>query len=391
MKKSFVDLFTDHANQVMARADVEARAFRHQYIGTEHILLALLAEGGGIGSDVLGALGIGAAQVRQEIENLVERGPESMAVGERPLTPRALEALEFARQEALFSCQGLIDSEHLLLGLLREPEGVAGVVLRNLGLSLEATREEVLKIRVLQMKIVERAVRPVRSTIARRMKMREELLAHLTEIYDEERAAGHDPLAATQAAERRFGNPSELARGLQASVPWIEQVEAKLDRWATQRPHESVLKFLVRASVHTFLLLLIVTGLCAALCIAKFGWSLSAWFAMRPFVAMQFLMPICMFLLAILYYQMRDTWYGIYGRHRSLRLCRLAAMFVAVVVLAGTGLVGFSGWSLEFVRTGLPFLSIIAIAGAAGALLVAHDNGPNEIRNAHWRKLDLES
>ncbi len=141
-----------------------------------------------------------------------------------PLTPRAQRVIEIARQEATNLNQREVGTEHLMVALMLEPSGVAGQALRNLGLKLHLVAPEVLKIRIAQMKIVERAVRPVQASTARKRKMREELLAHLTEIFEEELASTRNPAAALDAAAKRFGDPSELAGELSSALPWMERV-----------------------------------------------------------------------------------------------------------------------------------------------------------------------
>lgn len=392
MSKDIYAQFTEAARQAMAEAENQAQGFRHEYIGTEHILLAVVTAKVGVSGDVLRALGMTPELVQAEIGKLVHFGPESATVSTRPLTPRAKEALEFARQEALVTCQGFVDTEHLLLGLLREPEGVAGVALRNLGLELDRIREEVLKIRVLQMKIVERAVRPVLATTARKLKMREELLAHLTEIYEQERIGGGDPLFATQAASRRFGDPQELARDLQSTVPWVERYEAMLTKWFGWRAPESALRYLSRSAGQMFLGLSFVTALAFGSTISKLGWNSSVFIAMRPFIAMHFLMPLTFLLLGLLYIEQRNTWFGVFGRRRSyLWLLGLSALYVLIVTACASGLVAFSRWNLEPAFFGVLYFAGIGLTAAVGSLVIAIGNGPNEIRDTIWASLDLET
>ena len=137
---------TDRARKVMALANQEAQRFNHEYIGTEHILLGLVKEGSGVGANVLKALDIDLRKVRLEVEKLVKSGPEMVTMGKLPQTPRAKKVLEYAIEEARNLNHNYVGTEHLLLGLLREQDGVAAQVLMNLGVKLEEGREEVLNL-----------------------------------------------------------------------------------------------------------------------------------------------------------------------------------------------------------------------------------------------------
>ncbi len=138
--------FTDRARKVMALANQEAQRFNHEYIGTEHILLGLVKEGSGVGANVLKNLSVDLRKVRLEVEKLVHSGPDMVTMGKLPQTPRAKKVIEYAIEEARSLNHNYVGTEHLLLGLLREHDGVAAQVLMNLGLKLEEVREEVLNL-----------------------------------------------------------------------------------------------------------------------------------------------------------------------------------------------------------------------------------------------------
>jgi ATP-dependent Clp protease ATP-binding subunit ClpC len=138
--------FTDRARKVMALANQEAQRLNHEYIGTEHILLGLVKEGSGVGANVLKNLDVDLRKVRLEVEKLVKAGPEMVTMGKLPQTPRAKKVIEYAIEEARNLNHNYVGTEHLLLGLLREHDGVAAQVLMNLGLKLEEVREEVLNL-----------------------------------------------------------------------------------------------------------------------------------------------------------------------------------------------------------------------------------------------------
>ena len=137
---------TDRARKVMALANQEAQRFNHEYIGTEHILLGLVKEGSGVGANVLKHLDIDLRKVRLEVEKLVKSGPDMVTMGKLPQTPRAKKVIEYAIEEARSLNHNYVGTEHLLLGLLREQDGVAAQVLMNLDLKLEDVREEVLNL-----------------------------------------------------------------------------------------------------------------------------------------------------------------------------------------------------------------------------------------------------
>jgi ATP-dependent Clp protease ATP-binding subunit ClpC len=138
--------FTDRARKVMALANQEAQRFNHEYIGTEHILLGLVKEGSGVGANVLKNLEVDLRKVRLEVEKLVKSGPDMVTMGKLPQTPRAKKVIEYAIEEARNLNHNYVGTEHLLLGLLREHDGVAAQVLMNLSLKLEDVREEVLNL-----------------------------------------------------------------------------------------------------------------------------------------------------------------------------------------------------------------------------------------------------
>src|SRR4051794_40066516 len=138
--------FTDRARKVMQLANQEAQRLNHEYIGTEHVLLGLVKEGSGVAANVLKNLDIDLRKIRLEIEKLVQSGPDMVTMGKLPQTPRAKKVLEYSMEEARNLNHNYVGTEHLLLGLLREQEGVAAQVLMNLGLKLEDVREEVLNL-----------------------------------------------------------------------------------------------------------------------------------------------------------------------------------------------------------------------------------------------------
>ena len=137
--------FTPRAQQVLALARKEADRFNHNYVGTEHLLLGLIKLGQGVAVNVLQKMGLDLGTVRQEVENHVGQGPETKMVGNIPYTPRVKKVLALAGREAKALNHSYVGTEHILLGLLREGEGVAARVLKSLDVDIERTRNEILK------------------------------------------------------------------------------------------------------------------------------------------------------------------------------------------------------------------------------------------------------
>ena len=138
--------FTERARKVIVYAKEEARRFNHDYIGTEHLLLGLVREGEGVASAVLQKLGLDLETIRIEVEKLVQPGPQTQVLGDIPFTPRSKKALELSAEEARALGHNYIGTEHLLLGLVKEGEGMAYRVLLNLGLDLGKLRNEVMEL-----------------------------------------------------------------------------------------------------------------------------------------------------------------------------------------------------------------------------------------------------
>ena len=137
--------FTDRARRVVVLAQEEARTLNHNYIGTEHVLLGLIHEGEGVAAKALESLGIGLEAVRQQVEQIIGQGQLAPS-GHIPFTPRAKKVLELSLREALQLGHNYIGTEHILLGLIREGEGVAAQVLVKLGADLNSVRQQVMQL-----------------------------------------------------------------------------------------------------------------------------------------------------------------------------------------------------------------------------------------------------
>ncbi len=137
--------FTDRAQRVVVLAQEEARTLNHNYIGTEHLLLGLVREGEGVAAKALESLGISLDEVRQQVEEIIGQGQEAPP-GHIPFTPRAKKVMELAQREANDLGHSYIGTEHLLLGLAREGEGVAAQVLVKLGADLARARQQTIQL-----------------------------------------------------------------------------------------------------------------------------------------------------------------------------------------------------------------------------------------------------
>jgi ATP-dependent Clp protease ATP-binding subunit ClpC len=137
--------FTDRARQVVVMAQEEARVLNHNFIGTEHILLGLVREGQGVGAKALESMGIGLPAVRRQVEETIGQGQYEVTK-HIPFTPRAKKVLELALSESRLLGHNYIGTEHILLGLIREGDGVAAQVLVALGADLDRTRPVVTEL-----------------------------------------------------------------------------------------------------------------------------------------------------------------------------------------------------------------------------------------------------
>ncbi|MDK2871150.1 MAG: ATP-dependent Clp protease ATP-binding subunit ClpC [bacterium] len=141
----FYNYFTERARRVINNAAQEAKSLNHDYVGTEHLLLGLTKEKDSVAARVLDSLGISLDKVRQEIERIIGRGTEKVDMDQLPLTPRAKKVLELAVSEAQSMGHNYVGTEHLLLGLIKEGEGIAAQILINLGADLETVREKLFE------------------------------------------------------------------------------------------------------------------------------------------------------------------------------------------------------------------------------------------------------
>src|ERR1700733_2204666 len=137
--------FTPRAQQVLALARKEADRFNHNFLGTEHLLLGLIKLGQGVAVNVLQKMGLDLETVRMEVEKQTPSGPDQKMIGNIPYTPRVKKVIALAQKEAKQLNHTYVGTEHLLLGLLREGDGVAAKVLRSLDINIEQTRQDILE------------------------------------------------------------------------------------------------------------------------------------------------------------------------------------------------------------------------------------------------------
>src|SRR5437764_4766066 len=145
MSDEAMNNFTPRARQVLALARREADRFNHNFVGTEHVLLGLIELGHGVAVTVLQKLNLDLATVRDEVEKQIGTGPDQKIIGNIPYTPRVKKVLALAAEETKTLNHTYVGTEHILLGLLQEGDGVAARVLTNLGVNIEKIRVEILK------------------------------------------------------------------------------------------------------------------------------------------------------------------------------------------------------------------------------------------------------
>jgi ATP-dependent Clp protease ATP-binding subunit ClpA len=172
--------FTDRARRVIVLAQEEARLLNHNYIGTEHLLLGLIHERPGVAAKALESLGISLEAVRSQVEEVIGQGQGGPS-GQTPFTPRAKKVLELSLREALQLGHDYIGTEHLLLGLVREGEGVAAQVLVKLGADLSRVRQQVIQLLsgYAGGKEAAAGTRPVQTTVPEDLREAEEQLAQV--------------------------------------------------------------------------------------------------------------------------------------------------------------------------------------------------------------------
>src|SRR5215468_10396370 len=208
--------FTDRARRVVVLAQEEARMLNHNYIGTEHILLGLIHEGEGVAAKALESLGISLEAVRQQVEEIIGQGQQAPS-GHIPFTPRAKKVLELSLREALQLGHNYIGTEHILLGLIREGEGMAAQILVQRGAGLERVRNAV-------MEELGRVRATAEATAVDRTPAADEILTAAQEISGPAPMGSHHLLEALARAD-----DSLAAKALQALGVDADTLAAKID------------------------------------------------------------------------------------------------------------------------------------------------------------------
>ncbi len=383
---------TERANRALALAADEARSFNHRYVGTEHVLLGLVAEPSGATVDVLGAMGVDVARIRSEVERLVQRGSGTISPGTLPRTPRTQQVIEYAHDEAQSVGQKVVDVEHLLIALLREPDGVAGVALRNLGVKPDQLRAEALRTCIELMKIVERSVRPVRSSTPRKRKMREELLAHLSTIYEEELTRSGQASLALREAARRFGTPAELAREFQDTLPIHERISHFVERFVAYRAPETAARYSLRLAWHTFAMLAAVLAIVTSCVALRYGRTEDVKTLTRVLGAIVVLTPPAQFVIGLAYIKLRDAMWGAFGSRKSPgRVVAFTVLIAAVAQLYLMSVAAIIRMDLSVALDAARFAGIVAVTSAVLFAVLAYIGGPSEIRDTQWALLEIEA
>jgi hypothetical protein len=237
---------------------------------------------------------------------------------------------------------------------------------------------------------VEKAVRPVRASGGRKDRMRRELLAHLTEIYQTELKRLGNEAAAHEQAIQRFGAPADLTRELQDSVGWGERCAFAMERWFGWRAPESAARYTFRMAVQLFLLISVLAALAFVPVLIFEGQAADMMIRLRLAFSFVFLCSADVFLLGLLYFKMRDRLLGGLGVQRSWRHVAVYGMLSILVFLANGFSFGFlgigdaaEGWKL--MAYGAPF----ALGVPLWMGLIARFHGPGQIRHTEWECLDI--
>jgi Clp amino terminal domain, pathogenicity island component len=227
--------FTDRARRVVVLAQEEARLLNHNYIGTEHILLGLIHEGEGVAAKALESLGISLEAVRAQVEEIIGQG-QTAPTGHIPFTPRAKKVLELSLREALQLGHNYIGTEHILLGLIREGEGVAAQVLVKLGADLSRVRRQVQRLLTGEGEQAGARSRLVRLTVPADLLDYDERIAGVRR----RKEAAIDAGELEEAAALRDQERSLLAEKLRREREWTAGVDLPAVLAENQRVHREL-------------------------------------------------------------------------------------------------------------------------------------------------------
>jgi ATP-dependent Clp protease ATP-binding subunit ClpA len=232
-----LDRFTDRARRSLFLSQEEGRRLNHNYVGTEHLLLGLVSEGQGVAAKALESLGISLETVRAQVEEIIGQG-QWAPTGHIPFTPRAKKALELSLREALQLGHNYIGTEHLLLGLIREGEGVAAQVLVKWGGDLSRVRQQVIQLLSGSVRGMEAGARTrlVRITVPEELRQAEEQLAQVRG--EKEEAIDRQDFA--QAAALRDAEKQLLTRLAKQEQEWTAGVDLEAVVQETHNLHREV-------------------------------------------------------------------------------------------------------------------------------------------------------
>lgn len=381
---------TPRARTVMTLAGEEARRFGHQYIGTEHILSALVNDASSIGAKILKCHGIDLAIVRKQTESRVGRDPVTVSTSELSLTPRAKQVVEFALGDAS-NLDVVADVDDLLLGLLRDRDSVAAQILLDAGLQPDAVGRELWDVMASKYKIVESAVRSMGASVSRKRMVREELLAHLTFTVEEELGREDSCVTAMNAAARRFGDPAEIGRELGATLTSSARIARALECCFGWKPPETTARFSLRLAAQAFCLIAVVCSLLVFGVTLLDGWQPHGMKTLWLALSLLIVVPLWQFASAFLYFQMRDSLLGAFWTRKSLPK---AMVLNSLIALASLGSVlGFGAVVAWDVSAAVEFLypgCAVALAAAGVAFLQARGWGRSEIVDATWASFSIE-
>jgi hypothetical protein len=292
---------------------------------------------------------------------------------------------------AIASCSKEIATEHLLLGIVSEPDGMAARIMDELGVDRPRISQRCVATRAEQLTIVERIVRPVRAPMSTKRRMRDELLAHLESIYQEQIAAGDHPARALDVAAQRLGDPATLSRELNESLTVSERIGARIEWVFGWHPPETATRFVARQALMTFIMLLAVWGISGALLGGiRYGWNEALWLSMRPLVAAIMVVPLMQFALGFAYYSMRDTLFAAFrSRFSRRRVAVLAAVMVLTFVCGALGFFSIAEGSVAVGLNCMPGVILASPVLTAICCLVAYQNGPRELSDSVYSLLPL--
>ncbi|MGN6368612.1 MAG: permease prefix domain 1-containing protein [Phycisphaerae bacterium] len=252
--------------------------------------------------------------------------------------------------------------------------------------------DETGRIQLAKLLLIERTVRPLRAATPRKLRIREELLAHLESIYAEELARTGNPDAALAESAKRFGNPAQLTRELQSTIPFHERIAHYLEKHYGWRAPEHASTYLLRLSLHFLFLFGIPFAAFAACILYMNGLTPYTISILYPALLTLLATPLALFLLGNLYFLTRDTLFGVFGSPRSkARIALLTAATFLTTFVIGAAMITARTGSLHALPHATGGLAIVATCVTLTSLLHARFRGPAEIAQTRWECLTLNT